>query len=68
MDEEKKVWETHKGEKVTVVRYILGKPLYYTGIIKEITEEKLIFEDRKIGNMVLCFRDLEITRIFPNEN
>lgn len=58
-ESDKSYWEQFLNQEIEVSMLVSGnKPRYYKGTVKAVYEEKLLLEDRKKGELQLCFNGL----------
>ena len=59
--EEKEYWQGLLNQRICVQKQLSNNnDFYYNGTISEVFEDKLIFNDDKIGKTLLCFKGLSL--------
>ena len=61
--EEKEFWERFLNQEVTLLKKVNDKGFYYTGFVIKVLDDKIIFDDRKIGQIPLTFDDLSVIEV-----
>jgi hypothetical protein len=60
---EREYFLTYKGKYATVFFRADKIQFRYNGIIHDVLEDKIIFHDRKLGQLMLTFKDLTVVGV-----
>lgn len=59
MKNEQEYWKRFLNKTITVLK----EKYYYTGLLKEVLEDKIILDDRKTGEMLISFDNLSLIKV-----
>ena len=60
---EQKYWVRFLNDNISLVKVINGKELFYRGVVIKIISDKIILDDRKLGEIPLGFEGLSVIAI-----
>ena len=65
---EQKYWMRFLNKNISLVKLVDGKELFYRGVVKAVFADKIILDDRKIGDVPLVFEGLSVIEINEEQN
>jgi len=64
---EQRIWQRFLNKNVSLTKLIKGRVFFYRGVVVKVLEDKLILDDRKLGEIPLSFEGLSIIAVNEGE-
>ena len=63
MDEQKEYYNRFLNKYIKIIKTINNTQLYYQGTVKAVFEDKLILDDRKLGEIPITYEGMNILEV-----